>query len=520
MLFSIALAFAAIFLLTIAVQRLFLSPLSRIPGPKLAALTYYYQSYYEFFPHRGQFLFKCDELHKKYGPVIRIGPDEVHINDPWYWDETYPPPSRRRHKSPLYYWMGGMGSFGDTSMFTTLDHDHHRIRKSAVGTFFSKQKVRELEPRLRTKVLLLRQRLLERTGPGTVDLKDAFTALTLDIISEYCFGGSLGALDRSDMGRSWNKLTHVAIKMNPFARAFPFIARRMLDLPKWMTDWSQDLLGATELIDIIFGLTRTAMDEALADRHAGKGMNDAQERTVVHSMMHSEALPEHEKTLTRLANDGLVLLVAGYLTTSATLIVTMYHILAQPQIHARILRELRTVMPTPQSDLPPLLQLEKLPYLTAVIHEGTRLAHSTGGRHVRIAPDEDLNYKSRNSKYAYRIPAGTTFSQSIYLADINEELYPRPFEFDPDRYYRENGEVTEAQRRLVAFGKGGRQCVGTNLAWAELYLAIATLVGSVDLEIAKGTTKRDVSVASEFFVVLMPEDGPGVKVHVKGEAKE
>ena len=169
-----------LYLIALAVFRLYFSPIAGIPGPKLAALTYYYQSYYEFFPHQGQFLFKCGELHRKYGPMVRIGPDEVHINDPWFYNATYGSAARRRHKSPLYFWMGGMGSFGDQSMFSTLDHDHHRLRRGALGTYFSKRKVQELEPRLRTKVLLLRQRLLERGRHGnTVNLKDAFGALTL-----------------------------------------------------------------------------------------------------------------------------------------------------------------------------------------------------------------------------------------------------------------------------------------------------------------------------------------------------
>lgn len=526
----------------IITQRLFLSPLSHIPGPKLAALTYYYQSYYELFPHRGQFLFKCEELHKKYGPVIRIGPDEVHINDPWYWEETYPPPSRRRHKSPLFYWMGGMGSFGDQGMFTTLDHDHHRIRRSALGTYFSKQKVRELEPRLREKVLLLRQRLLERGSANAINLKDAFSALTLgklrlfgefcdckestdtdryhpglsDVISTYCFGNSLKALDRPDLGKEWSDMTHFAIKMNPFGRTFPFISRRMLTIPQWMMKWSQNLLGANEFLDTMFRLTQNAMDEALSDEKDFRGAVDPKQRTVIHSMVQNEGLPEHEKTFTRLANDSLVLVAAGYTSTSTTLAITTYHILTKPHVHARVLEELRTIMHTPESEVPPLAQLERLPYLTAVILEGTRLGHGAAGRHSRIAPDEDLQYISRDGKHQYRIPRGTTFSQSIYLAHMNDELYPQPSEFDPDRYFRIHGEVTEAQRHLVAFGKGARQCPGINLAYAELYLSIATLIGSVDMEIAEPTTERDVTIASEFFVGLLPEDGPGILTRVNG----
>lgn len=177
---SVAALLAAGYQLALAIYRLFLSPISHIPGPKLAALSYYYQSYYDLFPHHGRFLFHCGELHEKYGPVVRIGPDEVHVNDARFYKKMYGSTTQRRDKSPIWYWMAGLGVVGDDSMFITLDHDLHRLRRSGLGTYFSKRKVQELEPRIKDKVLLLRKRLLERADAGeTVNLKDAFGGMSL-----------------------------------------------------------------------------------------------------------------------------------------------------------------------------------------------------------------------------------------------------------------------------------------------------------------------------------------------------
>ena len=60
--------------------------------------------------------------------------------------------------------MDGTGEFGDLSVFMTMDHNMHRMRRSGLGTFFSKRMVNELEPRIRDKVLLLRKRMLERAA--------------------------------------------------------------------------------------------------------------------------------------------------------------------------------------------------------------------------------------------------------------------------------------------------------------------------------------------------------------------
>ena len=53
-----------------AIYRLFLSPLRKIPGPRLAALKYWYETYYEVWKP-GQYAFKIKELHEHYGKLAR-----------------------------------------------------------------------------------------------------------------------------------------------------------------------------------------------------------------------------------------------------------------------------------------------------------------------------------------------------------------------------------------------------------------------------------------------------------------
>ena len=53
-------------LVGVAIYRLYFHPLARFPGPKLAALTKWYEFYYEVVL-KGQFTFHIDDLHKKYG---------------------------------------------------------------------------------------------------------------------------------------------------------------------------------------------------------------------------------------------------------------------------------------------------------------------------------------------------------------------------------------------------------------------------------------------------------------------
>ena len=50
----------------ILAYRLYLHPLAKVPGPKLAAVTHLYEFYYDGLK-KGKFIFKVDELHERYG---------------------------------------------------------------------------------------------------------------------------------------------------------------------------------------------------------------------------------------------------------------------------------------------------------------------------------------------------------------------------------------------------------------------------------------------------------------------
>lgn len=72
-----ALVLGIALLLAVAVYRLFFHPLSRIPGPRLAAISNCWLAYHV---RNGHMLRLGKTLHNKYGPAVRVGPNEVWFN--------------------------------------------------------------------------------------------------------------------------------------------------------------------------------------------------------------------------------------------------------------------------------------------------------------------------------------------------------------------------------------------------------------------------------------------------------
>jgi hypothetical protein len=70
----IALALVFAFVNEYVIYPFFTSPMANIPGPKIAAMTKWWMVYIDFTKKRTLYI---HSLHEKYGPIVRIGPNEV-----------------------------------------------------------------------------------------------------------------------------------------------------------------------------------------------------------------------------------------------------------------------------------------------------------------------------------------------------------------------------------------------------------------------------------------------------------
>ena len=157
------------------IYNLYFSPISHIPGPKLAAATWWYEYYYDVITY-GRYIFKIRSLHEKYGPIVRISPYEVHICDPEFYDTLYTA-SNANKKDRWKWYTAGLGL--PESTLATVDQGLHRNRRSAMSPFFSKQKVRKLEPMIQERASTLVLRLREHVKKGEVAaINLAFSAFT------------------------------------------------------------------------------------------------------------------------------------------------------------------------------------------------------------------------------------------------------------------------------------------------------------------------------------------------------
>ncbi|KAJ4179516.1 hypothetical protein NW755_012425 [Fusarium falciforme] len=503
----LAVAAAVTYGVVVCVYRLYFSPLAKFPGPKIAAVTSWYNGYYDLVSG-GQYIWVIEEMHRKYGPIVRTRPDTIHVNDPAFIEKLYsqsPKHRRERHSTIL----GTMQA--DGSILATKDHDLHRRRRAVLNPFFSSQNVRRLSPVINGILFNLLRRMegWAKTGQP-VKLNSAYRAATKDVIQAYALGDGEMCLDMEDCNAAFFDVFTPQRVCHLGTHAF-WLAYLMANLPPVIMTTLLPRVGvfATFMINLNAEIDQIRQADKLPE---GK--------TIFHEILRSD-IPSSEKETPRLADEAMVLVIAGSETTASTLAAITYHLLADPSLMARLRVELERVMPD-VNEIPDPSTLNRLPFLNALIQEAIRLYPGASHRQDRVAPDEDLVYQ-RPDGQTFVIPAGTGVGMTAPLVNRNPDLYPNPLEFRPDRYL-ENPGLAAYQ---FAFSKGTRQCIGINLAYQELQTFVAGIFRKYDvydaskdkqsgptMELYK-TKEEDVAIYSDYVTFGQYPGSQGLRVIIR-----
>lgn len=221
------LSLALLSLLTVAFYRLFLHPLAKFPGPKLAAVTRYYEAYYDVILG-GQYTFQIAKMHEKYGPIVRISPYELHINDASYFEKLY----RHDGRWDKYAWAID-AHYAPGAIIFTADHNQHKTRRQPLNAYFSKARVATYQHMVRTKASRLCERLAEFAKEGrNVDFGAAVSAYTRDVSVAFVLGKSYNGLEEKDFNVDTTNAIQAAGEMWRTTKHIPFFAPLMHSIPK------------------------------------------------------------------------------------------------------------------------------------------------------------------------------------------------------------------------------------------------------------------------------------------------
>uniref|UniRef100_A0A1I7TAT9 CYtochrome P450 family n=1 Tax=Caenorhabditis tropicalis TaxID=1561998 RepID=A0A1I7TAT9_9PELO len=165
----------------------------------------------------------------------------------------------------------------------------------------------------------------------------------------------------------------------------------------------------------------------------------------------------------QLSNMCIDLWFAGLSTTNITISWTISYVLHNPEVQKKIHEELDQMISSDR--MVTMSDKNDLPYMNAVINESQRCAN--------ILPVNLFHCTSRDTVLnGYSIQKGTGVLAQISTVMLDEEVFPDPYKFNPERFIDENVKLKKVEE-LVPFSVGKRQCLGEGLARMELFLFIS-----------------------------------------------
>ncbi|KAL4419812.1 hypothetical protein ABPG75_006910 [Micractinium tetrahymenae] len=298
--------------------------------------------------------------------------------------------------------------------------------------------------------------------------------LTLDVVGLTAFShnfGECGAIARDINGSappSASDQDRLLWAVNAFGQVLSEVFITPMPMLRVM-----DALGFKQLQTLreACEVMRQSMLDVIAERRAAlaartaAGEGEGEARDVLDMLLQATDDSGVHMTDSELWEDVHDIMGAGHETTATTAAAALYCIAAHPEVEARAVAELQEVL---GGRLPTMADLERLPYLSAVIKEVLRLYPAIPVFPRQAAAEDRL-------PSGHRILKGDVVFMSTYALHRDPQVWEDPLTFDPERFLGARGDALH-RFQWLPFGAGPRVCLGASFASMSVSLMVATLL--------------------------------------------
>ncbi|KAI0013532.1 cytochrome P450 [Xylariaceae sp. FL0662B] len=487
---------------SITAYRVFQHPLKDFAGPRLAAISKLWHVYHMFTTPNFLFL---DDLYRKYGSIVRTGPQELTIVDPDVW-KSIGGPGTTCIRSP---WYDLMFPYMSLASFRTKDGYSLRRKRWDEAFGFSGDCLPNKHSRVHHFATSLMRRI-DESACTPVNVTTWFYYFAFDVISDLTFGRPLSLVANLNS----NIKPHYA----------PSLISQGMSMFRWFTPapWLGHLCFAlapymplvTQKWNRIFKWTAEVCDDHL-ERNIGAGNGTENISTHLENQadafsyfIRSARREDDSESLDHLAlyGDTFAVAIAGTHTTSAVLTM-LYYVLAQrPELQDEVRREIiiagvvnkafgiRGARLKEEIDME---ALDKLPLMDACINETMRIYSPLPSGGARQTVDTGIWIGDK------WIPPHTVVVAPRWSIGRLESAFERPTEFIPERWTTKPHMVKDI-RAFNAFGTGRHSCPGKQLGLLKIRMVAAMTLANFEFTFAptKNNKIRAVRDTQDAFLAL------------------
>ncbi|KAK0701595.1 cytochrome P450 [Lasiosphaeria miniovina] len=440
--------------------------LRHVPGPFLASFSYSWLMRNNFLGISSTQLLSL----KKYGSVVRVGPNYVLTDDPAALRRISG--ARSTYGRDASWWAGLRIDPRQDNMLTTVDTAaHDRLKAQTANGYNGRDKV-DIEGGTdaqiaKLKALIRRHYLSTPAELRSVDLVWIIRFFTLDAVTSLAYGEPFGYLEANQDLFGFNKQVDELSKPmsvmidTPVLRALGNSPLAPHIMPK-----VTDKKGMGRLI---------ALGQEFVARHFSSGAADSKD--MVGSFI------RHGLSREQCEAECVVQIIAGSDTTGTTIRTALLFVLATPRIYIRFMEEARSAIKTGHvSSSRPITHNQgmKLPYLQAIIYEAIRVRPPALYGHFKSVP------KGGDTVNGVFLPAGTAIGHNLFGLMMSEDIFGSDAEiYRPERFLEcDAAKRTEMERVVeLAFGTGRWMCAGKLVAFTQLYKVVFELLRTFEIQL-------------------------------------
>ncbi|TKA72129.1 hypothetical protein B0A55_06358 [Friedmanniomyces simplex] len=443
------------------------------PGPVLWSA---YRIPYVYYNLRGQLPFKVTELHRRYGPVVRIAPDHMSFIDAAAWNDIYGlQPGRVQNQKDIFAYTPLLPGW-EQGIIRADDTFHARLRKM-YGAAFTPKALDDQSAMLQKYADLLVTQLKAAIKLEAVQNMSAwYNFTTFDLTGEFAFGENFHCLDRGGQYHFFVKIvlngTVAGLQMMQM-QFYGLLTLLKPLIPKSALKPKEDMDQYTK---------------ELVDRRMERGYDP---KTIdVFNYLLQQKDEEGELSRGAMYENGITLVVAGSETTATLLTGATYFLCRNPDVLKKAQSEVRSAFKA-DADITSK-SVNDLTYMLAVLSES-----------LRVFPPTSFGIPRLISSKGGQTTRVAIFHQAAYRSEQN---FARPNDFVPERWLQSPPTEFKDDSRdvLQPFMVGPRGCLGKGLAHAEMRLLLAKMLWHFDFELADA--KEDWYAGLRAFMVWERND--------------
>ncbi|KAI0427569.1 cytochrome P450 [Xylaria sp. FL1042] len=447
------LSYAGSLFTSIIIYRRYFHRLRAFPGPPFASITKFWHLWKSF---GGKNHLLIEQLSRRYGSIIRTGPEELTIIDaaiPHIIDSS----KSQFTKATFYDVVLPM-----VAINTTRNADDHDSRRRIWNKGFSSKAMAGYENLVLRYVELLAHQIENQVhekssttspkGP-IINVTDWFSWFAFDVMGEFGFSRSFQMLQ----DRKWHSKIRLLVD--------GMSAGSSLTPVPWLAQLGKSVMPRVSLVKNWNSMLQWC-SECMDERRQMKG----EYLDLSHWLINAYIEDGYRQTdLAWLNGDAVTLIVAGSGTVSVVLTFAFYHLAKNPSQQEKLYNEIKDI------DVCDRVQLQNCTHLTAFINEALRLYPPvpTGGN--RVTPPAGVTI---NGTY---IPGGVTIVAPKYSIHRLESSYVSADQFIPERWTT-RPDMIKDNSGFAPFSLGKYGCIGKTLAMTEMRLVISFLLKKFEIK--------------------------------------